>query len=245
MTSSDHWDAETAERYDESSAEMFTPGVLDPAVDRLADLASDGPVLEFASGTGRVSIPLSDRGFEVHGIELSQPMTDALHTKRAKFQVTVGDMATATAPRVGDYSLVFLVFNTIGNLRTQAEQVACFRNAARHLRPAGRFVIELGVPPIRRFPPGQTAVPFDVSADHVGFDTFDMATQDAISHHYSRQADGSFRYGIHHYRYLWPSECDLMAQLAGMELELRHADWTGSPFTGDSEGHVSVWRTDS
>lgn len=245
MTSSDYWDADTAARYDQTSAEMFAPEVLDPTLARLTELAEDGPVLEFASGTGRVSIPLADNGIEVDGIELSQPMTDALHAKRPDLTVVVGDMATATGPRAGHYSLVFLVFNTIGNLCTQPEQVACFRNAARHLRPGGRFLIEVGVPPIRRFPPGAAAVPFDVSAAHIGFDTFDMATQQATSHHYSRQPDGSFRNGIHNYRYLWPAECDLMAQLAGLEPESRHQDWHGRAFTGDSQSHVSVWRKPS
>ncbi|GAB3587348.1 class I SAM-dependent DNA methyltransferase [Calidifontibacter terrae] len=242
MTSSDYWDAAAAERYDESSAEMFTPQVLDPVIDRLTELAAGGPVLELASGTGRVTIPLADNGIKIDGIELSQPMTDALHAKRPQLPVVVGDMASATAPGVGTYSLVFLVFNTIANLRTQEEQVACFRNAARHLRPGGRFLIELWIPGIRRFPPGQAAVPFHVSDDHTGLDTYDPATQRGTSHHYSRTSDGSFRYGTSNFRYLWPSECDLMAQLAGLEFESRHADWHGFPFTGDSENHVSVWR---
>ena len=160
MTSSDLWDAETAERYDETSAFMFAPEVLDPAVDFLADLAGDGPALELAIGTGRVAIPLAERGVPVSGIELSQPMVDQLHEKRPDIPVVVGDMATTTVP--GEFSLVYVVWNSIGNLRTQAEQVACFRNAARHLAPGGRFVVELWVPGIRRFPPGQAAVPFHV-----------------------------------------------------------------------------------
>jgi hypothetical protein len=156
--------------------------------------------------------------------------------------VVVGDMATTTAAGAGGFSLVYLVFNTIGNLRTQDEQVACFANAARHLAPGGRFVVEVEVPPLRRFPPGQTAVPFDVSEGHVGFDTLDPTTQDAVSHHYTREADGRMRYGAHHFRYVWPSELDLMARLAGMQLESRWADWQRAPFTADSEAHVSVWR---
>ncbi len=158
----------------------------------------------------------------------------------AALPVTVGDMATTVVD--GDFTLVYLVFNTIGNLRTQAEQVACFRNAARHLRPGGRFVIELWVPPLRRFPPGQVAVPFDVGDRHLGFDTYDLATQQGTSHHYTTAPDGSIRYGATNFRYLWPAECDLMAQLAGMEPEQRLADWEGSPFTSDSTSHVSVWR---
>lgn len=240
MTSSDLWDAETAERYDETSAFMFAPEVLESAVRFLADLAGDGPALELAIGTGRVAVPLVERGVPVSGIELSQPMVDQLRRKRADIPVVVGDMATSTMP--GRFSLVYLVWNSIGNLRTQREQVACFRNAARHLTPGGRFVIELWVPGIRRFPPGQAAVPFHVGQRHVGFDTYDLATQQGTSHHYRRHPDGTVTYGASNFRYVWPAECDLMAELAGMELESRAADWDGAPFTNDSESHVSVWR---
>lgn len=240
MTSSDCWDESTAARYDEDSGFMFEPGVLDPAVDFLADLAGDGRALELAIGTGRVAIPLTDRGVPVDGIELSQPMVDQLHRKRPDIRVAVGDMATTTVP--GEFSLVYLVWNSIGNLRTQAEQVACFENAARHLVDGGRFVVELTVPALRRLPPGQLAVPFHVGKRHVGFDTYDLVTQQGTSHHYTRRPDGSVQYGESNFRYIWPAECDLMAQLAGMELERRVADWHGAPFTPDSESHVSVWR---
>ena len=148
----------------------------------------------------------------------------------------------ATTRVAGLFSLVYAVWNSIGNVRTQAEQVEVFRNAARHLAPGGRFAIELGIPGIRRLPPGQTAVPFEVSDRHVGFDTYDMTTQHGTSHHYWREADGTTSYGFSNFRYIWPAECDLMAQLAGLELEQRVADWDGSPFTSDSESHVSVWR---
>ena len=240
MSSSDYWDAEAATTYDEGSAFMFEPEVLDPAVDFLAGLAGDGAALELAIGTGRVAIPLADRGVPVTGIELSQPMTDELPRKRADIPVVVGDMATARVE--GGFSLVYVVWNSIGNVRTQAEQVATFRNAARHLVPGGRFVVELWVPGIRRFPPGQAAVPFHVGRHHVGFDTYDMTTQQGTSHHYRRHDDGTVTYGESNFRYIWPAECDLMAQLAGMELESRAADWRGAPFTNDSESHVSVWR---
>lgn len=240
VSSSDYWDAETAAGYDEDSAFMFQADVLDPAVDFLAGLAGEGRALEFAIGTGRVALPLTDRGVSVTGIELSQPMVDALHKKRADIPVVVGDMSTSTA--TGEFSLVYVVWNSIGNLRTQAEQVACFRNAARHLAPGGYFVIELWVPGIRRFPPGQEAVPFHVGDRHVGFDTYDMTTQQGTSHHYTRQPDGTVQYAASNFRYIWPSECDLMAELAGLDLDRRIADWHGNPFTGDSEAHVSVWR---
>jgi SAM-dependent methyltransferase len=240
MSSSDLWDAGTAESYDETSAYMFAPEVLDPAVGFLAELAGDGPALEFAIGTGRVAIPLAERGVPVTGIELSQPMADQLARKRPDIPVVVGDMATTTV--AGQFALVYVVWNSIGNIRTQPEQVACFRNAARHLAPGGRFVVELWVPGIRRFPPGQAAVPFHVGREHVGFDTYDMATQQGTSHHYRRHPDGTVTYGASNFRYIWPAECDLMAELAGMQLERRVADWNGSPFTSDSENHVSVWR---
>ena len=240
MTTSDLWDAETAARYDDTSAFMFAPDVLNPAVRFLAELAGGGRALELAIGTGRVAVPLVGRGVPVSGVELSQPMVDRLHAKRADVPVVVGDMATATVP--GEFSLVYLVWNGLGNLRTQTEQVATFRNAARHLAPGGRFVVELWVPGIRRLPPGQAAVPFHVGAHHVGLDTYDLATQQGTSHHYTRHPDGTVTYGASSFRYVWPAECDLMAQLAGMELESRSSDWHGNAFTGDSESHVSVWR---
>jgi SAM-dependent methyltransferase len=242
MTSSEVWDEQTAERYDATSAEMFAPHVLDPAVDFLARLAGSGPALEFAVGTGRVAIPLAARGVPVTGIELSAPMAAQLRRKadEATLPVLVGDMVTTRAH--GEFSLVYLVWNSVSNLRTQPEQVDCFRNAARHLCPGGRFVIELWVPPVRRLPPGAPAVPMSVGDAHLVFDTYDLATQQCTSHHYWRQADGSMRYGSGNFRYIWPAECDLMAQLAGMELEDRFADWHGTPFTADSQSHVSVWR---
>ncbi|TDN91503.1 class I SAM-dependent methyltransferase [Microbacterium sp. BK668] len=242
MVSSDYWTAEDAAHYDADAGEMFAPAVLDPVVDFLSEMAGEGRALEFAVGTGRVAIPLLERGVPVHGIELSQPMTDRLREKIGpdRLPVTVGDMATTVVE--GEFSLVYLVFNTLGNLRTQAEQVACFRNAAGHLEPGGLFVIELGVPSLRRMPPGQTAVPFDVSDHHVGMDTLDPVTQQGTSHHYRRTDDGAVHYGASNFRYAWPSECDLMAQLAGLEFVARYADWQRHPFTAESESHVSVWR---
>jgi SAM-dependent methyltransferase len=221
---------------------MFAPEVLDPAVEFLAELAGSGAALEFAVGTGRVAIPLAARGISVTGVELSAPMVEQLRRKVGEdaLPVIVGDMATATAP--GEYSLVYVVWNSISNVRTQAEQVAVFRNAARHLSPGGRFVVELFVPNLRALPPGRHAVPSSLDEDHLIFDTYDVATQTCTSHHYHRSADGTFRYGSGTFRYIWPAECDLMAQLAGLELENRFADWHRSPFTDDSQRHVSVWR---
>lgn len=243
VPSSDVWDEADAAIYDDIEAVgMFRPEVLGPAVDFLAGLADSGPALEFGIGTGRVGIPLMARGVRVAGIELSAPMVQRLRAKvpDGDLPVIIGDMATTRFP--GTFRLVYLVWNSISNLRTQAEQVECFRNACRHLGPGGRFVIELGVPPLRRLPPGQVAVPFEVSSAHTGFDTFDSVTQEFSSHHYFTKADGTISYGVGHFRYIWPAECDLMAQLAGMQLESRYEDWRGTPFTSGSESHVSVWR---
>ena len=238
----DVWDEKMASGYDNDADDPSKLEKLARTLDFLQRLAEGGPALEFASGTGRVCLPLRQRGVAVHGIELSQPMTDRLRSKISaeELPVALGDMTTTLVP--GQFSLVFLVYNTIGNVRTQAAQVECFRNAARHLAPGGRFLIEMGVPQVRRLPPGQDAVPFEISEQHTGFDTYDLVTQEASSHHFNRRPDGSYEYGIHHYRYVWPSELDLMAQLAGLEFEQRVAGWDGSPFTSDSAGHVSVWR---
>src|SRR4051812_17449594 len=240
MTSSDYWDADTAAHYDETSAFMFEPDVLDPAVDFLAELAGEGPVLEFAIGTGRVAVPLVERGIPVSGIELSQPMVDQLRRKRADIPVVVGDMARSRMP--GQFSLVYVVWNSIGNLRTQEEQVACFGNAARHLVPGGRFVVELGVPALRRFPPGQQASVFGVESGYIGLDTYDVAQQHLVSHHFRFGAGREARLFRSEHRYIWPAELDLMAQLAGFELESRDGDWSGGDFTAESPSHVSVYR---
>ncbi len=236
------WSADVARRYDTPGAGMFAPEVLGPTVDRLADLAGDGPALEFAIGTGRVAVPLAERGVPVTGIELSPAMIGQLRTKvdEATIPVVAGDMATATAP--GEYTLVYLVYNTISNLLTQAEQVACFRNAARHLISGGRFVIELWVPELRKLPPGQHATVWQVQPGYIGLDTYDVLAQHVVSHHF--RFDESTRAELFRspHRYIWPAELDLMAQLAGFELETRHADWTGAEFTADSRSHVSVYR---
>ncbi len=238
------WDEETAARYDADAASMFAPEVLGPTVDLLERLAEGGPALELAIGTGRVAVPLRERGVPMAGIELSEPMLARLRRKldEVELPVAVGDMATTVVAGAGSFALVFLVWNSISNLRTQAEQVQCFRNAAHHLRPGGRFVIDLWVPPIQRLTPGQVAVPMSIDEGHLVFDTYDLVTQECVSHHYHRDDDETIRYGAGHFRYLWPSECDLMAQLAGLELESRSADWSGSPFLATSESHVSVWR---
>lgn len=242
MRQDEIWNEDAARRYDTPGTGMFAPEVLGPTVDRLAELAEGGPVLEFAIGTGRVAVPLAERGVSVTGIELSEPMIDRLRAKvdEAAIPVVVGDMVTASAP--GAYRLIYLVFNTISNLLTQAEQVGCFRNAARHLTPGGRFVIELWVPELRKLTPGQDGVVFHSEPGYVGLDTYDVLTQRVVSHHF-RFGEGTraevFRSP---HRYIWPAELDLMAQLAGFVLENRHADWSGTEFTAESRGHVSVYR---
>ncbi|MFF2569965.1 class I SAM-dependent DNA methyltransferase [Streptomyces sp. NPDC058084] len=243
MTSSELWTRTTAERYDAEETEMSSAAVLGPTLDFLSELAGDGRALEFAVGTGRVGVPLRERGVPVAGIELSEHMAAVLRRKidEDMLPVTLGDMATTVVP--GEFTLVYLVYNTLSNLLTQDEQVECFRNAARHLAPGGRFVVELGVPPLRFLPPGQVAVPFDVSERHLGFDTFDLVEQVLVSHHLTLDGeDGRYRRDRSRHRYAWPAELDLMARIAGLELERRVADWDGAPFDQNSSKHVSVWR---
>jgi SAM-dependent methyltransferase len=242
MKQEEIWDAETAAGYDTPGTGMFAPDVLTPTVDRLAELAGDGRVLEFAIGTGRVAIPLAERGVPVTGIELSQSMIERLRAKvdDTTLPVIVGDMATARAP--GEYTLVYLVFNTISNLLTQAEQVECFRNAARHLMPGGRFVIELWVPELRNLAPGQHGVVFHSEVGYIGLDMFDVLHQRVVSHHFRFGEGRDARLFRSPHRYIWPAELDLMGQLAGFELESRHADWRGAEFTAESPSHISVYR---
>ena len=242
MRQEEIWDTDTAQRYDTPGSGMFAPEILEPTVDFLARLAGNGRALEFAVGTGRVAVPLAASGVPVTGIELSRPMVEVLRTKadEAAIPVVIGDMATARAP--GEYALVYLVYNTISNLLTQAEQVACFCNAERHLAPGGRFVVELWVPELRKLPPGQRATVYHTEPGYIGLDTYDVVQQHVVSHHFrfgdARQAE-LFRSP---HRYIWPAELDLMAELAGLELETRHGDWAGTEFTAESESHVSVYR---
>jgi SAM-dependent methyltransferase len=238
----DIWDEDTARRYDTPGRDMFALDVLTPTVDRLVELAEGGPVLEFAIGTGRVAVPLAERGIAVSGVELSEPMINQLRTKVEATAVPVvqGDMSTTRVP--GQFSLVYLVYNTISNLLTQAEQVACFRNAARHLVAGGRFVIELWVPQLRMLPPGQSAVVFAAQADYIGVDTYDVLNQRLVSHHFQFGDGREAEVSRSPHRYVWPAELDLMAELGGFDLESRHADWQGTEFTERSESHVSVYR---
>jgi SAM-dependent methyltransferase len=237
----DHFGEEIAARYDDPSDEMFQPAAIDPVVDFLAALAGDGAALELGIGTGRIAVPLDARGVEVHGIDLSSAMVERLRAKPGgdEIPVVIGDFATARAE--GTFSLAYLVFNTIGNLTTQDAQVACFANAARHLRAGGHFVIEVGVPQLQRLPPGETVRPFALTPTHLGFDEYDVAGQGLISHHYEL-VEGAWRANSLPFRYVWPAELDLMARLARMTLVERWGGWRREPFTSESTSHVSVWR---
>ena len=235
-----HFGERVAARYDEASAGMFEPAVLGPTVDFLAELAGDGAALELGIGTGRVALPLADRGVRVSGIDLSEAMVARLRAKPggAGIPVAIGDFAATRAD--GTFSLVYVVFNTIMNLTTQDEQVACFRNAAAHLDDGGCFVIEVSVPQLQRLPPGETFQPFKVTPTRLGIDEYDVAAQGLVSHHY-RVVDGQFETLSIPFRYVWPAELDLMARLAGMALRERWSGWSREPFTSESEQHVSVW----
>jgi hypothetical protein len=235
----DYFGERVAERYDESSADMFDPAVVDPAVDFLAELAGDGAALELGIGTGRIALPLSQSGVRVHGIDLSEAMVAKLREKPGaeRIEVTIGDFATTRVDST--FSLAYLVYNTIMNLRTQEAQVTCFQNVAAHLEPKGVFVLEVMIAELQRLPRGETWLAFDVSPEHIGFDEYDVANQGLISHHYDPR-DG--RYSTFPGRYLWPSELDLMARLAGMTLRERWSGWNREPFTSESTKHVSVWE---
>ena len=236
-----YFDERVAATYDESAADMFDPAVVDPVVDFLAGLAGSGRALELGIGTGRIALPLAKRGVPVHGIELSKAMAARLHAKPGaeEIGVTIGDFSTTTVE--GTFAVAYVVFNTIGNLTAQAAQAACFQNVAAHLEPGGCFVIEVGVPELRRLPPGDTMRVFDAGEMHWGIDEYDVVSQRLTSHHFEL-VDGRFELVSMPFRYVWPAELDLMAQLAGMALRERWAGWKREPFTNDSRKHVSVWE---
>jgi SAM-dependent methyltransferase len=234
-----YFDTDVAASYDDPDDPMFSAAVVDQTVQTLVELADGGPALEFAVGTGRVALPLSRAGVPVTGLEYSAAMLDVLRAKPGAEAVTtvLGDMATTRVP--GEFALVYLVFNTIGNLTSQQQQVDCFANAAAHLRPGGRFVVEVGVPALQRLPVGERYIVFDHTEQHTGIDEYDVVSQRLVSHHFT-VARGEWR--SIPFRYVWPAELDLMARLAGLTLEHRWAGWDRAPFTATSERHVSVWR---
>jgi SAM-dependent methyltransferase len=230
-----------AAKYDESESGMFDPVAVDATVGVLAGLAGSGRALELGIGTGRIALPLARRGVPVHGIDLSRAMVARLRAKPGgdSIGVTIGDFATTRVD--GTFSVAYLVFNTIMNLTTQAAQVACFGNAAAHLAAGGCFVIEVMVPDLRLLPPGQTAVPFEVGATRWAFDVYDVATQ-AVSSNYVKIDGGQAQHTSTPFRYVWPAELDLMAQLAGLRLRERWQGWAREPFTSESRQHVSIWE---
>jgi SAM-dependent methyltransferase len=236
----DYFGEEVAAKYDKSSEHdpMFSPEAIDPVVDVLVALAGDGRALELGIGTGRIALPLAKRGIPVHGIDLSEAMVARLRAKPGaeNIGVTVGDFATTKVE--GTFTLAYVVYNTIQNLTTQDAQVACFQNVADHLEPGGCFVIEVGLPDLK----GEKLRIFDFGDTHIGIDEYDVANQGLISHHYARTADGTFRYSWGPFRYVWPSELDLMARLAGMTLRERWSGWKGEPFTSESTKLVGVWE---
>lgn len=236
-----YFDERVAATYDDSVAEIFEAEVVDPVVDVLGEIARSGRTLELGIGTGRIALPLARRGVSVHGIDVSRAMVARLRSKPGgeDIGVTIGDFATTRVD--GSFSLVYVVFNTIMNLTTQSAQVACFGNAAAHLEPGGCFVIEVTVPELRRLPPGETFHVFNASENHWGIDEYDVATQGLTSHHFEIVNGTVERLSIP-FRYAWPSEFDLMAQLAGMSLRSRWGGWNREPFTSESNKHVSVWE---
>jgi SAM-dependent methyltransferase len=237
----DHFGEHVAARFDERYAHKASPAVVEPIVSFLEGLAGAGAALELGVGTGRIALPLAQRGVPVHGIDLSEAMIRRLRAKPGaeRVGVTVGDVATTTVE--GRFSLAYIVANTIMNLTTQDEQVACFRNAAAHLEPNGCFVVEVLVPRLQRLPPGETFQLFAVEPTHVGFDEYDVVRQGLVSHHYWID-DGKVDVASPPFRYVWPSELDLMARLAGMTLRERWGGWRREPFEADSAKHVSVWE---
>ncbi len=236
----DHFGPDVAEQYDGTDG-VFAPDVVDATAAFLADQARGRPAVEFGIGTGRIALPLSARGVDVHGIDLSAAMLQQLQGKPGADRITAleGNFARDRVP--GSFGLVYLVFNTIMNLTTQDDQVDCFRNAAEHLDESGRFVVEVMVPDLRRLPPGESLRPFSVTPTHLGFDEYDPGTQRMWSHHYRLDGDRAVRTSIP-FRYVWPAELDLMARLAGLVLVERWAGWRGEPFTSESRSHVSVWE---
>jgi len=236
-----YFDERLAARYDQDLAEAFDPKVVGPMVDLLVELAGSGKALELGIGTGRIALPLARRGVPTYGIDLSKAMVAKLRQKPGgdEIDVTIGDFATATVD--GIFSVAYLIFNTIFNLTTQAAQVACFRNVANHLQPGGRFLVETHMPDLQRLPPGQTILPFHVGETRWSFDEYAVATQGLVSHHF-RIVDGRVERVSIPFRYAWPAELDLMAQMAGMRLRDRWSGWAREPFTDSSRNHVSVWE---
>ena len=241
MNSDGYFDEKVASTYDDDVAESFSPEAVEPVVDFLAELAGDGNALEFGIGTGRIALPLAMKGVEVHGIDCSNSMLTKLVEKTGgdRIPVTQGDFATTSCK--GSFSLVYLIFNTIMNLTTQDEQVRCFQNAASQLNSGGYFVIEVMVPALQRIPYGETNYVFDLREDRWGVDTYDFVSQTLKSNHLIVRNQKIEKFSIP-FRYVWPSELDLMARIANLKLKARWGGWKKEPFTNTSHYHVSVWE---
>ena len=237
----DYFAEPVASRYDDSTSEEFSGETIEATVNLLAELAGNGPALELAIGTGRIALPLAARGIRVQGIDLSEAMVARMRAKPGgeAIPVLIGDIARDRVE--GAFSLVYLVYNTIENLTSQEAQIACFGNAAAHLRPGGMFVIEVTVPDLQRLPVGERFVVFDASATHWGIDEYDVAHQGLASHHFSL-VDDRWQLSSMPFRYVWPAELDVMAEAAGLRLRDRWSGWKREPFTSESRKHVSVWE---
>jgi SAM-dependent methyltransferase len=236
-----YFDDDVADTYDDEVSDEFAPEVIDATVSFLGALAPGGSALELGIGTGRIALPLSERGVRVEGIDLSSAMANKMTLKPGgkEIRVVLGDFATTRMDRTFD--LVYLLFNTIMNLTRQSDQAACFANAASHLEPGGRFVVEVMIPDLRRLPPGEVIRPYTVQLDAISFDVYDVANQGLVSHHYRVNGDHLELHSVP-FRYVWPAELDLMATMAGMELRHRWSGWHREPFTSESTKHVSVWE---
>lgn len=242
-TMKNYFGKEIAEKYDDDQS-IYNPSIVNTMVNFLANLAGNGTALEFGIGTGRIALPLSQKGIKMHGIDFSPDMIAQLQSKPGadSIGITIGNFAEMKVNK--SFRLVFLVFNTITNLTTQDAQVNCFNNAAAHLEPGGCFVIETFIPELRLLPHGQTIRPHQFNETRFDFDEYNVATQELVSHHY-KNINGSFQGHSLPFRYVWPSELDLMARLAGMKLKERWSDWNKQPFTNESTAHISVWEKHS
>ncbi len=239
------WDPSTygdliADAYDDLYQGLFD---VDATVGALAELAGDRRVLELAIGTGRIALPLVERGVRVEGLDASEKMVAKMRAKPggADIAVTMGDFADV--PVQGAFGLVYLIFNTIFALTEQEDQIRCFRNVAAHLEPDGVFVTETFVPDLSRFDRHQRVQANDVELDRVMLDVsrHDPVNQRVFSHHLTIRSEGIEMYPVQ-LRYMWPSEMDLAARLAGLRLRDRWGGWKREPFTSDSPGHVSVYE---
>ena len=213
------------------------------AIDALAELARNGRALELGIGTGRIALPLSQQNVEVHGIDAAPSMISRLRSKPGSDRITVTQGSFADVAVDGEFALVYVVFNTFFALPSQQDQVRCFRNVAAHLSPDGCFVIEAFVPNMARFTAGQVNWATRVTEDLVELDVgrHDQATQRVVSQKVVI-TDGNVRLYPVQIRYAWPSELDLMAQLAGLRLRDRWSNWNREPFTSESGKHISIYQ---